>query len=265
MVTLFSVISLGFFLGMRHATDPDHVIAVSTIVDREPTVKKAAWVGVFWGIGHTITILLFGGVVILFSIVIPPALDMSLELGVAAMLIFLGLLNLKGFNLWLRNTFGQRQKQKPSDLHHAHHHRHGDYIHSHPHGHFPDQHGHDKDKVPTTWLDRKLGHLWFYRFMRPVIIGVVHGFAGTAALMLMVVPLIQNSFMALIYLLLFGVGTIIGMMLITSAIALPFVYSSERSVIFSKTNLRMIAGLFSLGFGLFLVYQIGFVEGLFLG
>jgi len=266
MVTLFSVISLGFFLGMRHATDPDHVIAVSTIVDQEPTLKKASLVGIFWGVGHTATIVFFGGIVILFSIVIPPALDMSLELGVAAMLIFLGIINLKGFNQWLRQTFrsSKNKTNTHSDLHHSHHHRHGDYIHSHAHGHEPEAHGHDKDDLPTTWLDKKFGHWKFYRFIRPVIIGVVHGFAGTAALMLMVVPMIQNAYLAMLYLLLFGIGTITGMMLITAAIALPFIYSSEKSPIFNRTNLRMVAGLFSLGFGIFLVYEIGFVRGLFI-
>jgi high-affinity nickel-transport protein len=263
MITLLSVISLGFFLGMRHATDADHIIAVSTIIDKEPSVKKAAWVGVFWGIGHTLTILVFGGIVILFSIVIPPKVGMSLELGVALMLIFLGYLNLRGFKKWLHNTFSSAGRKEESKLHHAHHHRHGDYIHNHPHGHHPEQHGHDEEAVPTTKLDRWFGDFRFYQFIRPALIGVVHGFAGTAALTLMLIPMIQDVTLALIYLLVFGVGTIIGMMLITAAIAVPFIYSTKTSPVFNKQNLRMAAGFLSLGFGLFLFYQIGFVDGLF--
>lgn len=264
MVTLFSVISLGFFLGMRHATDADHVIAVTAIIDKEPSVKKAAWVGVFWGVGHTLTIFLFGGIVILFSIVIPPKIGMSLELAVALMLIVLGYLNLRGFKQWLRSMFDSNRDDKESTLHHAHHHLHGDYIHTHPHGHHPEQHGHDEDKVPTKRLDRWFGNSRFYQYIRPALIGVVHGFAGTAALTLMLIPMIQNASLALVYLLVFGLGTIIGMMLITAAIAVPFVYSEKKSPVFNKQNLRMAAGFLSLGFGLFLFYQIGFVEGLFL-
>lgn len=248
---------------MRHATDADHVIAISTLVDREPSVKRAAWLGVFWGIGHTLTIAVFGGVVILFSIVIPPKLGMSLEMAVAVMLIILGYLNIKDFRQWLRIRFGNLQKEG-SDLYHTHPHRHGDYIHSHPHGHDPESHGHKEREVPTRFLDRKFGDFQLYSYMRPLLIGVVHGFAGSAALTLMVIPLIQDVVSALIYLLVFGLGTITGMMLITAAIAVPFVYTTGQSMIFSRRNLRIVAGLFSLGFGFFLVYQIGFVEGLFI-
>ena len=227
MITLFSIISLGFFLGMRHATDADHVIAVSTILDRQPSFKKAAWTGIFWGIGHTLTILVFGGVVIIFSIVIPNKLAMSLELVVALMLIALGYWNLKGFKKWVHINFSGRSEKEGRDFVHTHPHRHGDFIHSHPHEHQPERHGHDEEQVPTTWLDRKFGHLKFYQYIRPVVIGVVHGFAGTAALTLMLIPMIERAWIALVYLLVFGLGTIMGMMLITAAIAVPFIYTKE--------------------------------------
>ncbi len=89
MITLLSIIALGFFLGMRHATDPDHVIAVTTIVSRQQSIRQASLIGILWGVGHTITILIVGSAIILFGIVIPPRLGLSMELSVGSMLIFL--------------------------------------------------------------------------------------------------------------------------------------------------------------------------------
>ena len=94
IVTLFSIVALGFFLGMRHATDPDHVIAVTTIVSRQRDVRHAALVGALWGVGHTVTILLVGSAIILFGLVIPPRMGLTMELAVGLMLILLGVLSL---------------------------------------------------------------------------------------------------------------------------------------------------------------------------
>src|SRR3954463_5816841 len=97
MVTFFSIIALGFFLGMRHATDPDHVIAVSTIVSREREIGKSAWIGVFWGVGHTLTIFAVGAGIILFDVAISPRIGLSMELAVGLMLILLGIINVVSF------------------------------------------------------------------------------------------------------------------------------------------------------------------------
>src|ERR1700730_12459010 len=94
MATLFAIVLLGFFLGMRHATDPDHVIAVTTIVSRERTMRHAALIGALWGLGHTFTILVVGSAIILFNLTIPARLGLSMELSVGLMLILLGVLNL---------------------------------------------------------------------------------------------------------------------------------------------------------------------------
>src|SRR6266516_7805633 len=96
MITLFSIIVLGFFLGMRHATDPDHVIAVTTIVSRQRSVRHAALIGLLWGLGHTITILVVGSAIILFGLVIPPRIGLTMELSVGLMIINLGVLHLSG-------------------------------------------------------------------------------------------------------------------------------------------------------------------------
>src|ERR1700730_16027648 len=97
MITLLSIIALGFFLGMRHATDPDHVIAVTTIVSRQRSTRQAALIGVLWGLGHTITILIVGSAIILFGVVIPARVGLTMEFSVGLMLIVLGAMNISSF------------------------------------------------------------------------------------------------------------------------------------------------------------------------
>jgi ABC-type nickel/cobalt efflux system permease component RcnA len=254
-MTLLSILFLGFFLGMRHATDSDHVVAVTTIVSRQRQIGTAAMTGIFWGIGHSITLLVVGGAIILFGVVIPERLGMGLEFCVALMLILLGWLNLRAFRRSVDSV-------SPNEQVHEHTHQHGDFIHSHPHGHDPENHGHTEREVPTARLDRRFGRSHFYRILRPIIVGVVHGLAGSAAVALLVLPVIRDPIWALLYLLVFGVGTIAGMMLITAAIAAPITYSANRFRLFNR-YVGAAAGVLSLIFGLFLFYQIGFVDGLF--
>src|ERR1700741_2130152 len=109
MISFFSIIALCFFLGMLHATDADHVVAVTTIVSRERTIRSAALIGVLWGLGHTITIFLVGSLIFLFGLVIPPRLGLTMELSVGLMLILLGILNLSGMLRWSAQTFGARR------------------------------------------------------------------------------------------------------------------------------------------------------------
>jgi high-affinity nickel-transport protein len=181
---------------------------------------------------------------------------MGLEFCVALMLILLGWLNLRAFRRSV-DTVASSERHV-----HVHVHQHGDYIHTHPHGHDPEKHGHFENEVPTARLDRQFGRSHFYRLFRPVIVGIVHGLAGSAAVALLVLPVIRDPMWAMIYLLVFGVGTIAGMMLITAAIAAPITYSANRFRAFNR-YVGAADGVLSLIFGLFLVYQIGFVEGLF--
>jgi ABC-type nickel/cobalt efflux system permease component RcnA len=256
MITLLPILLFGFFLGMRHATDSDHVVAVTAIVSRQRTVGSAAWTGIFWGIGHSLTLLVIGGAIILFGLVVPERLGMSLEFCVALMLILLGALNLRATFRAVENVIADHEH----DAIHQHTHRHGDYVHSHPHGHESATHGHAEEAVPPEKLDRWFGSSRFYRALRPILIGTVHGLAGSAAVALLVLPIIHDPVWAISYLLVFGVGTIAGMMLITAAIAVPVSYSARFQ--FLHRHLGTAAGVLSLGFGLFLVYQIGFVDGL---
>ncbi len=247
MFTLLPIAALGFFLGIRHATDPDHVIAVSTIVSRERGIQSAALIGILWGVGHTFTILAAGGAIVLFGVVIPSRVGLTMEFSVALMLILVGGTTVSGI---LRPR--------------GHPHVHGDYVHAHPHGHEPDHHGHGEQETPLARLDRQFDRLGFYHVVRPFVVGVVHGLAGSAAVALLVVATIHDAALSLAYLLVFGLGTIAGMMLITVAIAIPFAYTARRFLGVNR-SLALGAGLLSIGFGLFLAYQIGFVDGFFTG
>jgi high-affinity nickel-transport protein len=247
---LASLLLVGFFLGMRHATDADHVVAIATIVARQRTLRGSALIGAAWGVGHTITIIAVGGAIILFGVVIPPRLGLSMEFAVGVMLVLLGVLTLTGT--------GQVTGAAPG---HSHAHAHGDYVHSHPHTHYPAGHGHAEDRTPLAWLDRSfVGGLPLYRYARPLIVGLVHGLAGSAAVALLVLTIIRDPAWAMGYLLLFGVGTIGGMMLITLVLAAPFAFTSHSLPRFNW-QLRVASGLVSFGFGLFLVYDIGFADG----
>ena len=253
MASLVSILLLGFFLGMRHATDPDHVIAVTTIVARQRRVGAAALIGVLWGIGHTLTMVAVGGAIIVFGVVIPPRLGLTMELSVALMLILLGLLNVSGIMRWITAI---------ATPVHVHPHRHGDYAHSHAHGQTPAAHGHGEDDTPIARLDRRLGGLGLYQMLRPLVVGVVHGLAGSAAVALLVLATIPDPWWGIAYLVVFGAGTIAGMMLITAATALPFTYTVSRLAAVNR-HLVLASGVASIGFGLFLVYRIGVVDGLF--
>src|SRR5580698_6820236 len=162
LISLLSIIMLGFFLGMRHATDPDHVVAITTIVSRYRRVSHAALIGSLWGLGHTLTILAVGGGIILFGWVIPTRIGLSMEFSVALMLILLGILNLTGIMQWITDRLTPRQAASIAVS--------------------PDvSSGHRDGK-----LDKLIGNLGLYQTMRPLVIGLVHGLAGSAAVALLV-------------------------------------------------------------------------------
>jgi high-affinity nickel-transport protein len=226
-MTLFAILALGFFLGMRHATDSDHVIAVTTIVSRARSARAALWVGALWGLGHSATILTVGGAIVLFGWVIPPRLGLSMEMSVAVMLIVLGAMNLSGALSRIDQV--------------AHPHRHTAAL--------------DDSPVP---------HVHVRGPLRPLLIGVVHGLAGSAAVALLVLTTIKSASMALLYLAIFGAGTLVGMLLLTVAMSLPISVFSRR---FSNVEQLMarVTGVVSIAFGLFLAYRIGISDGLLFG
>lgn len=222
-MSLISVLTLGLFLGIRHATDADHVVAVTTLVARRQTLRSAMQLGAFWGVGHALTILLVGGAIILLGLVVPPRLALVLELGVALMLIGLGVLNM-------------RSAARTA-------------------GHTAPEHSH-RSAGPT-------GPGTAQRF-RSFAIGVVHGLAGSAAVALLVLSTIRDAGTAFLYLALFGVGTILGMAFLTTVMTVPLAAAARRFGSLERV-VGHVTGAVSVAFGAFLVYQIGFVDGLFGG
>ena len=207
MLTSFGILIISFLLGMRHATDADHVVAVTTIVSRQRSLPRAATIGALWGLGHTLTLLGVGGAMIILGLAMPPWLGLTLELIVAVMLVVLGVASVVG---------GERN-------------------------------------------DRMIDSS-----ARPLIVGTIHGMAGSAAFTLLALPLIASPLLAAGYLALFGLGTIAGMVVVTVAIALPSIYAAHR-IEGARQVLRYAAGFSSIVFGLYLAHRIGFASGLFTG
>lgn len=207
MLDPLAIAAVGFGLGLRHATDADHVVAVTTIVARTPSLRRAASVGALWGIGHSLTLLVVGGALVLTETQLPPRVGLALELTVAAMLLVLGVRNL-------------RHRHEP------------------PAAVAPPAH------VARLADDR-----------RPLVVGLVHGLAGSAAVALLAVHTIGSPALALGYLAIFGIGTIGGMALVTTLLAAPAALAGARLLRWQRA-IRAGAGVLSIGFGLLLAREI---------
>jgi nickel/cobalt exporter len=251
LVPFVTVVLLGLFLGIRHSTDPDHVVAVSTIVSRQGSIRSSAAIGLLWGLGHTLTIVFVGSAIIIFGVVIPPRLGLSMEFCVALMLILLGVLNLTGVMGWITNRFTSKASAhtlaENSSLENS-----------------ADKHSPSANRVQSliARIEKIVGNLGVYQTLRPLVVGLVHGLAGSAAVALLVLSTIKSPFWSTAYLLVFGFGTMVGMMLMTAAISAPVVYAGKKFFNVSR-HLTVVSGLASVAFGMFLVYHIGFVDGLF--
>ena len=236
---------LGFLLGLKHATDADHVVAVSTIVSEYKNPWRSLWVGVSWGLGHTTPLLILGVVILLLRETVLDhyqAVAPVLEFGVGVMLVFLGVQVL--WNL------------RRSHLHlHTHEHDGGEHIHAHAHA------------LAAEELSRRQRHHWlapagagrpFFR-LKSYVIGVVHGLAGSAAAMLLLLPQIDGIALGVGYLLLFGVGTVISMGGITILLSVPFAITGRVDRL--NRLVAGVAGVASLVFGTALILEIAFDAG----
>ena len=261
---------LGLLMGMRHATDPDHVIAVTTIVSRERRLTAASRVGIVWGLGHTLTVLAVGAAIIIFKIAIPIRLGLAMEFAVAIVLILLGLGAFASLvQLVVRRIAGTPLAVDRPLVVHSHAHGHGFGPHRHPHVHSNSGEDHGSDLVaPNHEHSLSLGALSSFAIRRPLLrsfgVGLVHGLAGSAAIALLVLSAIPQPLWATLYLAIFCLGTIVGMGLITTAIATPFAVAAQR-MSWMHHGLITGSGLLSFGFGLFLAYQLGIVDHLFGG
>src|SRR2546426_3292649 len=227
---LLPVLGLGFVLGLRHALDPDHVVAVSTIVGDHRSFTKSSLVGAFWGLGHAASLLLVGILIIVLKLRIPETIALWMELAVALMLVVLGLKAvLKPFRGWKM---------------HIHRHKHDGTSHIHVHMHRPGE-------------EQAHHHRHLMGFgARPFFVGMVHGMAGSAALMILVLATIPTAVAGLIYIAVFGLGSVGGMLLMSSLISLPFVFAQKSFRLLGEA-MQLIVGLSSVAFGVFMVWQIG--------
>lgn len=231
------VLGLGFVLGLRHALDIDHLAAVSTILSERRGLRSASLTGALWGLGHSVSLFAGAVLVIGLHLEIPPQLSRALEFGVAVMLVGLGV------NLLLTLRRGGQL--------HLHTHDHSDgHLHVHPHVHAPDE-AHEP-AAPHRLAGRK-----------PFLVGMIHGLAGSGALMLAVLTTIPSPALAVVYVLVFGVGSIGGMIAMSLLIGVPMAMAAERFAS-SERAVRTCAAVGSVVVGLMLAWEIGVDAGLLL-
>lgn len=203
-MSIGATLLLGMLLGMRHALDADHLAAVATLVTRSRSLSHTLWQGVAWGTGHTITLLLFGGAVLVLGLVLPEKAALGLELAVGVMLVALG----------AEVLYRLRRKRV-----HFHAHRHADGAeHFHAHAHEGEPRQHDPDR-------HQHGHSFP---LRALLVGMVHGMAGSAALILLTLETLRTPALGLVYIALFGIGSIAGMAALSVVIAIPMRMTSQR-------------------------------------
>lgn len=225
-----STLLLALLFGLKHALDADHLAAVSTIVSQRRGVGRAAVVGAAWGAGHLLALWLVALPVLFWRIPIAPSIENGLELLVAAVLVFIGIEAL--WNLW-----------RGAHLH-VHVHEHGGHRHWHPHFHAGAAGPHGREQHAA------------HAVRRPLLIGMLHGLAGSAALLLLVVARTESIGAGLLYVLAFGAGSIGGMVLMSAALTLPMHLAAQRFR-FADAAVRALAALFSLGFGLSMAWELG--------
>ncbi|MBO1000613.1 sulfite exporter TauE/SafE family protein [Bacillus sp. SD075] len=207
-MSLLLVLAIGFVLGIKHALEPDHIIAVSTIASQSKKIWKSSLAGIFWGIGHTLTLLLFGVILILLKNEIPEAWAMSLEFLVGIMLVYLG----------ITTIFSWKRTER-----------------------------HDHTGRAT--------------YLKSMLVGIIHGLAGSAAMVLLTISTIDAAWQGAIYIIIFGVGTCIGMLLFTTILSIPFVTSSSSKKV--NRSLIRLTGVISTVFGIYYMYNLGINEELF--
>lgn len=210
-INFLSVLFIGFILGIKHSIEPDHIIAVTTGVTNSKKLISSTLTGVFWGIGHTITLLVFGVLIVLMKSEISEKWAMSLEFLVGIMLVILGVRSI----LFFENRISDHN------------------VHS---------------QIRASYI-------------RSVFIGFIHGLAGSAAMILLTMSVVSSIWECIIYISVFGVGTILGMLCFTTVIGIPFVFSNKN--IRLNGAFTRLAGTVSLIFGIYYMYNLGITEGLF--
>jgi ABC-type nickel/cobalt efflux system permease component RcnA len=239
-LSAFALLGLGLLFGLKHATEADHIVAVSTIVSAERSLLRSSLVGALWGVGHTASLIFVGIIVLALRVAIPQQIASWLEFGVALMIVVLGISALLA------------ALRRRSDVH-LHQHKHDGVSHVHIHFHEP--------KTEHTGAAIAHSHAVSRIGFKPLLVGAMHGLAGSAALTLLVLTQINSTMLGLLYLAVFGVGSIFGMLLMSGLIGLPFALTARR---FNGVHygLQMIAGTLSIVFGLWYAHQTGIASAL---
>jgi high-affinity nickel permease len=232
-ISITGALGIGFVLGLRHALDADHVAAVSALVTEKRTIVGSCLLGTFWDAGHTLALMAAAVVVIAFKLTIAPEVERGLELVVALVLVLLG------GHVLLRCLGG---------AFHSHSHAHGGQVHDHPHAHELDG------------TDAKTGHRHRHLRLlrlggRPFLLGIVHGMAGSAGLMLLTLAAIPSAVGALVYVLVFGLGSTLGMLVLSGLMGVPLALSAGRSRV-AQVVLQTLAGSASLVLGLWIAFEL---------
>jgi len=226
-----TILFLGFLIGMRHALETDHVAAVAVLATRARSVRQALPLGIMWGLGHTLTLFAFGIAILLLGAEMPDGMATTLEGLVGVMLVLLG---------------GDVMRRLIKERIHFHRHRHATgtgHFHAHSHAgektHDANRHTHEH---PATLPLRALG------------VGIMHGMAGSAALVLLSLQTVDSLSSGILYIVLFGLGSMAGMALLSAAMAVPMRYAA-RSMTWAYSGLTAVLGCFSVGLGAFTIYH----------
>ncbi|MBW5433702.1 urease accessory protein [Bradyrhizobium canariense] len=226
---MFGILGLGFLLGMQHALEADHIAAVSSIAARRTNIGDIVRHGLTWGLGHTLALFVFAGVAILLGHAIPESLAQPLETAVGVMLIGLGI-----------NVLWKLRR---------------DRVHFHRHGHFDGtKHTHVHSHRNERSIDQRSAHTHAHGFRwRSLMVGLVHGIAGSAALLVLAVSQISNPVYGMLYVGLFGVGSMFGMACLSIIIAVPLAISA-RWLTWTNRAIQGVVGAVTIGLGALTVY-----------
>ena len=233
-LSIMAVLGIGLVFGLKHATEVDHVVAISTIVSRHKNVFHSALVGALWGAGHTASLLIVAAVVLTLRVTIPERVSGWFELGVAIMIIALGISALR------------RTLRKNAHVH-VHQHNHDGLSHTHIHFH-------ENETRHEPALQSQHSHALSHLGWKPLLIGMMHGLAGSGALTLLVLTQISSSWVGFFYVATFGLGSILGMLLMSGLIGLPFALGS-RKLTHLHQGLQTLAAVFSICFGIWYAYK----------
>ena len=232
---LLAVLTIGLVFGLKHATEVDHVVAITTIVSRHKNVFRSALVGALWGAGHTASLLIVSVIVLSLRIAIPERVSGWLEFGVAVMIIALGV-----SALW-------RAVRKNSEVH-VHQHSHDGLSHTHVHFHEQENKHNPSLRTAHSHAVSRIG--W-----KPILVGMMHGLAGSGALTLLVLTQISSSLIGFLYVATFGFGSIAGMLLMSGLIGLPFAFTSGKLTHLHQ-GLQTLAAVLSICFGVWYAFRV---------